>query len=1430
MPKIQFDQIRPNATGTSGSFEELACQIFRRAPESPKGGIFHRIEGSGGDGGVEAIWKAPNGEIWGVQAKFFTSLGNSQKTQMKESLDQAVANHSDLTRYTFCLPIMLTGKTGAKAGKPKLGTIQLVETWLETWRSELAGAGRALNIEVWDAAELEGRLLTADPSGGIRRYWFDGAVLTDSWFSNHLSDAIVQAGKRYSPELSVRVPLHDAIDAFGLTEAWQARTEKLHHEFTDKIYWWHRAIDEPGEPRESTPLPDELLPQARTLASECEKVARALAVASELPEYIARPDVLCATTGAMGLASSLEPLIKAALEARHGAHADTEHFRQFEAEYQAWFPMANLDHLRDLLNVLNKVHQLLKSPEARFPSAPTMLVHGPAGIGKTHGVVDAARDRHESGFRSVVLFGEDFADDDPWSRIAAKLGLSANTGRDEILDALSAAGEATDRPLIIFIDALNETQPDRRRWMAWLPPMMQAVVRRPFLKLCITCRDAYLRDVVPDWQSLPRILHNGFLGREYDAIARFFEYHGLQLPSGPLLQEEFANPLFLRLVCESVKEAGMTRLPVGSQGLTSIIHLLLAAKNERIARECDYDYRENRVKRAALAVAARMLAAGTRQLPLAEAKAAVEEIFPAFSHSTSMFSHLEAESLITVLELPQAGLGSAPERRVRFTFERVGDHFVAEQLLDGFDSGTIRSAFLLGKPLHFTVADSEAILEQQGLLEALSIQIPERFGVELFDVSGPHSDGSLLSITLGGLAWRSLESILPRTEELLSQAMRVPGYSTQAMEILFRLAVRSNHPLNMDFLENMIASQSMIERDPFWAYVLSESFGEQDDMPAKGGAVRWLIEWALRSDLSSLDESTARLWATALGWFCAAPDRRIRDRATKGLVRIFVSLTNVIPFALSKFLLLDDEYVSERVLLAAYGTLLLRPDRDNLRLAASEVWRHYFRSAVTPPVNASLRDHGRLILELASELGVLPEEADPQRFRPPYASDWPLRLPSEAEVSPFIADHDRFPPGMDLTEQMGMAIGTDFARYVVTPRVIREFDIKSAGLDEAGIYRWFMREVEALGYPGRRNRCAGYDYMILQKYGGGRGRRGWVERLGKKYYWILLRRLMGQIADHVPRGPSYSGTVIPPGQLLQSLDIRDIDPTDLRGYCDVPRSEMSPWHIGAPYVFERRDRSNDPEWVRRKDFSDLRQGVQVKSEQQVLWQVLNSSVAWEQDKPLSWTEHKAYRRVVREIRCATCSSADLDKLRARLKAGKWDADLDVLQPHDYRGYIGEFPRRLSYQQRFASGELSFTSELADIAVEALSFLQVKGNEWARDYSLSERAPGLLVPSPKLVEFGELSWDGRGDWKDRNGVVQVCSPQWWTEENGTLLVRQEMLDSFLTQEKLALIIIGYQWKYIVSPPRDENPGQLEEWSVWIREHGQTCKADRHVTVR
>jgi hypothetical protein len=1014
------------------------------------------------------------------------------------------------------------------------------------------------------------------------------------------------------------------------------------------------------------------------------------------------------------------------------------------------------------------------------------------------------------------LFGEDITGTDPWPSIVAKLGFGTAQGRDAMLVALDAAGEASGFPLVIFIDALNETQPDRRRWQAWLPTVLEQIKPHSSLKLCVSCRDTYVRDVVPAALQLPMVVHNGFLGREYEAQFAFFQHYGLGLPAEPLLQDEFANPLFLRLVCEALQEFGVQAVPAGREGIRSVISLLLRAKNQRAAAACDYDARENRVSAAMLRLAAAMAETGTTQLPLSKAKDLVDGS-PA-PQSRSLFAVLEGESLVATIERPAATLGGEPDYSVRFTFERVGDHLIVEHLLSGVQD--ISQAFTAGGNLRFLSESDASARANAGLLEALSIQLPNTHGVELIDAVDGIAPIFLQEPFIGGLQWRDPVHISDRTCQLVREALSNGDTAAAAFEAILGLAARPSHPLNAGFLDRLLGPIPMLTRDPLWADMLETSYSGWSDRVNPRSGVRRLIDTARRADLTALPDDVGTLWGMVLAWFCASPDRRIRDRATMAMVSLFRARPSVLVSLLRRFAESDDEYLAERVLVAGYGALLLHPSTPHLHAAASEIYDHYFAQG-EPPLNASLRDHARLIIELSVEFNVPPPRLRPDQYQPPYSSPWPIQLPSEEDVKPFAEDRKRFPQ-MSLVEQFGLATGTDFARYIVEPYVVNAFNLDDASLSKLGLFRWFLKKAVELGYPGPKAYSALFDRNLLATFGGGRGKPGWAERLGKKYYWVFLHQLVGQLADHVGRKSWLSPDSHAPTNDPQGLDLRDIDPTDLRMFVrDLPEDEA--WLTPCPYVFTASDSpKDDAAWVAKNDLPDIEgeRGLVLTDGNGVQWHALDVRATWNgkrADRKVS-----TYRQVGRNTSAATCGLAAIDRVREAFSQGSLDFHND---PSDYRGYLGEYPLRWPYRSR-GNDKVTFAFRSADIDFQYVALRQLRGGELERDYSLVDRSPSLLMPSTDLIEAGDLQWDSRGGWSDAHGVIQIMDPWWWGNRGPGLIVRLDYLDRFLEEMRRALVVLGFQIKFVAG--MSTGPGMLREQTLFIRCCGQTKLMQRRVT--
>jgi hypothetical protein len=1208
--------------------------------------------------------------------------------------------------------------------------------------------------------------------------------MTNDWLQKRLNDAKAQAGKRYSPELSVNVPAFTALEAFTHQDTWTEKTKRYLEELNENIQKWNTHVSNADE------LPEN---SHQIIQNITEHIVLLNSILNEPVDPLPSTNVQTVSLQVSNLIENtikIEEIFLNELLEEHGQNADTPQFRQFQAEYQCEFPAAKLDTSRDLLKCLHTIAEWVNSPEFLLPKSQFMLLRGCAGVGKTHAIVDHALHSSKTGQVCLVFYGEDFTGDEPWKIIVNKLGLSSNVTRDELWGMIDSAAETTGKPAIIYIDALNES-PEMQKWKtSWLAPLCQQITHFSCLKLCVSCRDTYFDEVFDDRNQWVEFEHNGFFGCEFYAIKQFFEFYKLEPPTTPLLQPEFTNPLFLHLVCQAIQSLESRSIPLGTLGFTDILRLLLEEKNKRIAKVCRYDGRNDKVTEAVNALAKKMAEEKTRLLSREAAEETVHRIFYIDDSERSLFIQLEKEGLIALIEHRSRPL--APKQWFcRFTFERVADFLIALFLLEGIEFSQLRDIVA-------SYSDNETFTEHQGLLEAFSIILPEKFQIELSDIiSNLDRYKFLLPIISSGFQWRAIESFSEKAQDLVFEGLSNSNCCATILNCLFGIAVIPNHPLNAEFIDDLLNQQNLTTRDPFWCALLHEDFDN------KGGAWR-LIEWSIKADLSPFSEETSCLWALFLSWCCAASDRRVRDRATKGLTRLFISQPRIINITLLRFIDIDDDYVLERVSLAAYSSILLANDNDLLQDVANTIYTHVFDIGNICE-NALIRDWLRLIIELAYSRHLLNDTISINKCRSPYNSQL-IPIPLEEDIAHLI-EQDAFGRNMNLDEFPDGFGETDFAKYVLGSKVLRHYDLDAIGINQKQIHRWFIKSVSELGYPGFNEKCYNYDRHLLAKYGGGRGRPTWAERLGKKYYWILLHRLAGILADHLPRNiDSWENETSFPR--LQGIDLRDIDPTDLRAFSSKAEINAE-WYQPIDYNFDIAFDSSHEEWIALQDFPALEQIVNITDNQEEQW--FHLWLSFSLKKNISSTQYP-YRNLETDIRTAFIPYSDIESIKEQLSNTHFFADLDI--PHDYRLLMAEYPNTLSCTQRLETGELSLEDEL--LGTENAHFTVIsllRGNEWEYDCTQGEDeyVPNFNVPAPDLVNFSNLTWDGQSSWLDESNTIQITEIS--TESNSSVLIKTDYLKNFLQTSSLALILIGYQRKFLVNG-RSCSPSIHELRNVYI----------------
>jgi hypothetical protein len=119
------------------AFEALCNQLFERwvRVEYPNQvNYFSTVNGSGGDGGVEAYAELASGEVVGVQSKWFTgSFQDKQIRQIRRSVNRAIEVRPRLRHYVICISRELQSNRKGP-GQRKMSSPNVFRSSLTNWR------------------------------------------------------------------------------------------------------------------------------------------------------------------------------------------------------------------------------------------------------------------------------------------------------------------------------------------------------------------------------------------------------------------------------------------------------------------------------------------------------------------------------------------------------------------------------------------------------------------------------------------------------------------------------------------------------------------------------------------------------------------------------------------------------------------------------------------------------------------------------------------------------------------------------------------------------------------------------------------------------------------------------------------------------------------------------------------------------------------------------------------------------------------------------------------------------------------------------------------------------------------------------------------------------------------------------------------------
>jgi hypothetical protein len=1000
----QLKDIRPWNGSQDEAFEELCCQLaeYEHAPEGSR-----FVRKAPPDAGIECFWKLPEGDEWGWQAKFFLHPpSENQWGQIDDSVKTALGKHPQLTSYTLCLPI--------DRSDPRVsGKKSFMDRWdvhNKKWQEWAKSKKMSVEFKYWGAHDVWERL-SHEEHRGRSYFWLNSELFSQQWFQDRINVAIANVGPRYTAELNVDLPIACRFDGLGRTSAFQRRIKKLYGEAK-------RAYANVLSSKAKESIKDKTLNLQKTMSP----LLVSLDAIKEFDiDIIAWDSVKKSASESITISRDcMQKLEEVETTSSKEAHPNN---LTNALQYERY-------NFQKLVDILEKLQDFAGSVEASLTNTPAFLLVGKAGTGKTHLFCDVAKQRVASNRPTVLLLGIHFIDGEPWAQIIRALGLSCNV--EEFLGALDSAAKARKARALIIIDALNEGE-GKYLWNNFLGGMLTTLSKYPWISIALSVRNSYEDIVIPDWlvpeKKLIRDIHYGFTDYEYEATRIFFNYYNIVQPSIPLLVPEFRNPLFLKLFCSGLKNHGYTRIPPGMQGISFVFNFFVESVNEKLASpKClNFDVNANLVQKAVGQLAELLANTSQSWIPRDEAKNAVDSVLPRSGYEGSLFNGMISEG---ILAEDRFWVGNNEWKEgIHFSYERFTDHLIANYLLErNLDSKDPIASFALSQPLSCFVKDKRTCLINRGLVEAFSIQLPERINKELFEVA-PYCSSyqSVQESFVESLIWRNPECMTDSTLDCINKyIINNSQVVDKFLEALITVACNPNHPYNADFLHQHLMNFKMAERDAWWSIFLHYQYGSH-------GAVDRLVDWAWHpDDKSHIDNASIKLCGIALSWFLTTSNRFLRDRATKALVSIMQNRIHILRQVIRQFITVNDPYILERLFAVAYGCAMRSTDSKAIGELATDVYSLIFEKGEPPPQDL-LRDYARGTIELAlrqnSGLNI-----DIERVRPPYVSTWPsFEIPTAEDLQKYGKWEKEMPDEewsrvILYDSIMGFE---DFARYII---------------------------------------------------------------------------------------------------------------------------------------------------------------------------------------------------------------------------------------------------------------------------------------------------------------------------------------------------------------------------------------------------------------
>lgn len=1081
-----------------------------------------------------------SGKRISFQSKYFEKLDSSCYSQIQHSADRTIKFYSGKldVLYLYCnLDLTTTSKTyDETVNDLKNHGIQLV----------LISNNTILDQVIEEPA--------------IASYYFLTHNLDEDWFYENITTSLNALGTRYNSEFNVTTTLNQYLDLFSCNEnaIRLVNSKKPEAIKTIKSYRWKynencHFID--GLCRFIKSLDDVTI----STISDCFDWSNR--IKSEFSNDFAR------------ITDKLNSKCKELDECE-----SREEKQKMKREIYILQELCELDIVLEFEQI-----------EKNLIRNKMLIVSGNAGTGKSQLFAFNSKKAIQNGLYSILVLGQTFINNQyVESQISSILGL--NCEFDELLYILECLGEIHNQPIVIYIDAVNESN-YRDIWKNGLSTIYNKIKNLNYVRVAVSVRSGYEPFVFDNniinlqtSQEITNIHHTGFQENSIEAVREFLNFYNIPFYPSFSISYELTNPLFLLLFCKNYKKEYEGN---NFFNIYMLFEKLINETNNELLKENNILINKNILLNLIYEII--KIQISKKENSMSQEDLLRLEFWETFGLNTNKINSIriiEKSGLLNTFTTKN-------EERYYLGYNLLEDYLSAKMIVETHTDKSELREYIKNDVLGICNGKISKP-NNRDLYIAICSLFAEKYNEECIDIIEKINENYNLTLLyhsyINSYNLRKANTI--NSKYFIDFVNKHHIAPDKVFSVLIENSTKINHPLNAEFLHSILINKSLNNRDLMWTMFINDI----DDSQRIIQLINYFNEG---NTLSGLTADNIFLLLILFTWLLTSSNRFTRDIASKAMIELLKSNFQFCLPLLRKFESVNDPYVFQRLYGIVFGTCVKRTSvyENDYKSLAEYVYENIFAKKEVYP-DVLLRDYARLIIE--RYLFEFPNSIsiDIDLISPPYNSE---AIPTVVKEEYY--NNDMLQSGFNIIDcsmipdtRNTPGLYGDFGRYTFQS-ALNYFE----NIDIDNLYHYAMQYIrDVLGY--KNSYFTDYDLCSRRTFFD-RSNTKKCERIGKKYQWITFYNILARVSDrhmlHNYNEPS--SPYIGPWQ----IHVRDFDPTLNCNFIvskDLPEFILDEDYIDD-FISDKSDLGVAEKWTKKNCqlFKNISNKIMIRDSSDIQW-------------------------------------------------------------------------------------------------------------------------------------------------------------------------------------------------------------------------------------